>query len=101
MEIITNGHERELVCFFELPESVRADFDYVDAEEQCSPRFFRYRGCWYDVNEFMAVNADRHAPDSFASLAGWDGYQADTHFSAVLIRWGADCDSVVPALALS
>ena len=86
--IESNHHERELHCLFELPDEAQPDFDYVTGDEHASPRFFKYLGEWYDVNEFMTT---RGVP----AFAGWHGYQSDSFFSGVLIRYTDDFEAVV------
>ena len=93
VSIRTNGHWREPSAFCELPEAVQADFGYVEGEEQFSPRFVRYCGCWYDTHEFIRVHAcsesDPHAmrPEAGSPFAAWAGYQSDSFFSGTVIRY--------------
>jgi len=81
MEITTNNQPRELVAFEDLPESECEDFA---GRDRFFPRFFCYRGAWYDVGEFVR-----------AEIASWDGVQSDTYFSGVLIRYVDDCERVI------
>lgn len=87
--IKSNGHARELRALYELPESAREQFDYVgpcdeSSDEAWSQRFFKYRGAWYDVNEFERAHGE--------AFAAWDGWQAESAFSAVLIRYALEWD---------
>jgi hypothetical protein len=84
--IITNNQPRELFSLCDLPEKARGDFEYIEGEDQYSPRLFKYRGAWYDTNEFMRV------PDNcqFDTMRGWDGYQSDSFFSGILVRYARD-----------
>ena len=86
--IVTNNVPREIVAFYELPDTAREDFDYVTGEDQYSPRFVRYLGEWYDVNEFSV------APVT-APFNKWHGVQSDSFFSGVLIRYSEDFETVV------
>lgn len=108
----TNGHVRPLQAYVDLPHNVRADFDYIDPDKGEDTgsvydlRFFEYRGSWYDLNDGFqricrqsAQLRDPLAYDSFAlrvaddsPLIGWDGAQAESAFSAVLVRWAKDWD---------
>lgn len=104
--IKTNGHARELWPYFDLPAEVDGQFDYVPDGERYDNRFFRYRGSWYDVNDGFerivresAKLRDPLAYDPFgirvsddSPLLGWDGAQAESAFSAVLIRWAKEWD---------
>ena len=85
VEVQTNNQLRQMLDFHELPEQVRADeFDYVDENEGFA-RFFKYKDQYYDAHEFMAINHSREAlPEAFK---GWSGYQSDSAFSGVLIKF--------------
>ena len=87
LTIITNHHERDFIYGYELPESVRADFDYLDADEIDFHDFIKYRGVYYDPGEFMRCNGVID-PD----FTGWHGYAPDSFFSGVLIRYSDDCE---------
>lgn len=98
--VTTNNVPRDLMDGFELPESARSDFDYLNweaidkGEENAS--FFRYRGSWYCLDQFTAVHNDHDNP--ILNFKGWSGYMSDTFFSGILIRWANDqYDSVVVA----
>ena len=88
--IKTNGHARDLLSFWELSDVTRAEFDYLadDPEAHYSPRFFEYRGSWYDANDGFTRVTD-------SALSGWDGAQGESYFSAVLIRYTDDYQAVV------
>lgn len=91
LTIKTNNHSRPLLTRWEVPADVLArEFEWTDPEDPGS--FFRYRGVWYELSEFM------RAPDH---LPGWDGFHSDSAFSGVAVRLAEDCDSVVCALILS
>ncbi len=87
MTTITVKAERaELLTFHELDEEIRAEFDYIEPDESYSPQFFSFTmGTgddehveWYDLGEFMASTSPE--------FANWDGFHADTFFSAVLVK---------------
>ena len=92
--LLTNNRARELVSFYDLPEKDQADFDYVDEDDRYNPRFFRYRGAWYDTHEFERLPKNGHAFWN-ENRANWDGYQSDSFFSGVLIRYLGDYEQVV------
>ena len=94
MEIKTNNCPRGLVSVQDMPEKDRADFDYIDENAQFTARVFRYRGAWYDVNEFVRIvkrSAGNmgfcHGVDDDSPLLQWNGIQTDTHFSGVVVRY--------------
>ena len=86
MEIITNNVPRDLLCWHDLTPEEREDFDYIKESEEFDYRFFRYKGEVYDSHEF------ERAPDSFK---GWDGYQSDTYFSGVLVKYTKDYYQII------
>lgn len=88
MEIITNNVPRNLRYGYEMPQNLRADFDYIEPAEFDTHDFVEYRGQWYDLGEFMRV-------ENNSALAGWHGYASDTYFSGVIIKYSADCDKVI------
>ncbi len=92
-EIITNGQPRNLIALCDLAPAEAADFDYIKGEDVYSPRLFRYKGAVYDSNEFTAPS--REVPPERPFLAAWDGVQADTYFSGILIRYVDDFERVI------
>lgn len=94
MDITTNNHSRNILCFFDLTEREQEDIkgNYSSIEEGF---FFRYRGRVYDLNDFMRNNNNSPFPSE------WDGYHSDTFFSATLIKY-SDCgDKIIVATAMS
>lgn len=92
---------RRLRSLAELPTKVReSDFDYVPIEcGGCEhvPRFFRFRGSWYDTHQFELIATlgldIRHA------LTEYHAVQTESAFSAVLIKHHFDDDTVTVAYA--
>ncbi len=80
MNIITNNQWRNMLYGYELPESVKSDFDYIDDID--SSDFIKYRGVYYSVCDFMRL-PEVGGPD-FGEQ--WDGYASDSFFSGVLIQ---------------
>lgn len=91
LTVITNHHERKVIEAWELPESKRKDFDYLDwpaiLEGSDSARFVEYRGQIYDLDEFTRT------PEP---LRDWDGYLSDSYFSGVVFKWAMDGREIVP-----
>lgn len=90
ISIVTNGKPRGLICLADLSEKERADFGYIGEDDSYSPRLFRYKGEVYDTCEFM--RADR---DMFGGLRAWHGYQSDSYFSGVVVRYCDDYEQVI------
>ena len=106
LTIITNNVTRDLLCFEDLTDDERAEFDYVNAADFCSPRFFRYRGCCYDLNDGFD-SLPTYTPGVFRdNLKGWDGFQSDSFFSGIAVRFPRengepDFERIIVALVYS
>jgi hypothetical protein len=87
MRIISNYHWNNLLYGYELTENERAEFDYIPADEIDSHDFIRYRGVLYDPAEFMRTPCDEPERQELNALCAWDGYQSDSYFSGVVIRY--------------
>ena len=87
LTIITNRQPRELFALCDLPEKARKDFDYIEDDEQFSPRLFVYKGNYYDVCEFMRTPCDESARQELNELSAWDGYASDSYFSGVVVKY--------------
>ena len=85
LQIVTNNVPRQMLSGYELTDSEKEDFDYID-DIDCAD-FVRFKGRLYDVNDFMVCRSPEHLP-------GWDGYHGDSYFSGVLIRL-VDSDAVI------
>ena len=99
MQIITDHKFRNLLYGYELTPKERADFDYV--EDIDSHSFFRYRGHVYDPDDFMATPHNEPARQELNELSDWDGYQSDSYFSGVVIKYSSDFEQVKIGLYLS
>ncbi len=93
MNVITNNKPRMLLMWEELPEGIgESEFDYVEDGDRYEPRFFNYRGAWYDAFEFECVY-DRPC---FAALRGkWTAVYTDSFFSGIVLRWLDEFESVI------
>lgn len=103
MQIITNWQARPLQCLADMPEKARAQFDYIESDDEYRPRFVCYRGEWHD-----AIDAQRIEPDNgIAHRMGWamrvrpgsplahfDAIESESYFSGLLYRF-VDDDSVI------
>lgn len=92
LTIKTNKHWRNLLYGYEITPKEREDFDYIYPEEFDSHAFFRYRGVVYDPSEFERVSSTMLL--RWSSMSTWQGYQSDSFFSGILIRYSRDCERV-------
>lgn len=94
IEIRTNNVPRELTCFADLTVKEQEEFDYIKGDEVFDYRLVRYKGQVYDVNEFEALGRSNTA-QLLEDMKGWDGYQSDSYFSGVVVKYAGDHESVV------
>ena len=100
IKIKTNHHSRPLLYWHDLTDSEQKEHAgaYDDVEKSS---FFRFKGCAYDLSDFMRVNNALNGQGTEHDLYGWDGYKNETFFSSVLVKF-SDCgDAVKVGLALS
>src|SRR5213080_1541983 len=91
--VITNNVPRPVIDGWQLTPAERAEFDYInwDAVEagNDSASFFRYLGQLYDLNDGFEIHIPEGAPGR------WDGFQSDSFFSGIVIRFCDDFEYVV------
>jgi len=73
-----------------LYSKLRKQFDYLSQDQFDETEFFKYRGVWYSVGDFMRVIAAPHE-----HLYGWDGYVSDSYFSGVVMKYCYDGTVIV------
>jgi hypothetical protein len=105
-QITTNGHRRELLSFWELSQSERADVvhymgdrvedDEDDYDDRDTPRFVRAYGSVYDVHDAQRITVTRPGgtgrdmgavnvtPDS--PFATWHGVETESVWSGTVFR---------------
>ena len=93
MNVITNNKPRVLLMWAELPEGIgESEFDYVDDADRYEPRFFNYRGAWYDAFEFEYISDQ----PCYAPLRGkWVAVKTDSFFSGIVLRWFDEFEFVI------
>jgi len=94
VSIRTNNHYRDLISFYDLPEQVKPDFDYIEGEDRYSTRLVKYRGDWYDTKEFFPISQPELSLDLAADLRKWHGYQSDSFCTGTVIRFSKDFEQV-------
>ena len=95
MTIRTNNQPRALKCLFEFSlknqAKIKSDFDWLeDIESDCG--FFDYRGRVFNLSTFLRVSANNEPDHDFY---GWHGVDADSYFSATLVKICPDNDFVI------
>jgi hypothetical protein len=104
----------EVIDGWELTDQERKEFDYLDwtaiDDGRESATFFRRNGEVHDLGEFCrtwGMNRDGDTQPEW--MRDWDGYRADSYFSALLVRFvdedgqpaTGECSHVIVGLALS
>lgn len=93
--VTTNNVPRDVIDASELSAAEREVFDYLDwpsiEEGSESASFFRYRGIIYELGGFMATST-LGTPNAFGK---WDGYQSDSFFSGIVVRYVEEFERVV------
>ena len=87
LTITTNNHDRPTIYGYELTDSEKAEFDYIDDEYFDGHNFIKYRGNIIDP-EFMRIT--KEMPDEFQK---YDGYMSDSFFSGLLIKYSDDMET--------
>jgi len=91
MEIITNNQPRQVIYGYDLSDKEKQEFNYVVDLDSYGP-FFRYKGLTYDLNEFQRVT---DTMENCHGFNGWDGFQSDSFFSGIVIKYTADYEHVI------
>ena len=106
MKIRTNNQPRPILSAFELTADELKEFDYLESDDMLQA--FRYRGSVYDLGEFVRITPRAnwrggfdHPADEGSPLLAWDGIQTESFFSAIVVRYSQDGESVVVGLATS
>ena len=91
--VTTNNVPRPVIDGWQLTPAERAEFDYIDWDAveagNDSASFFRYRGQLYDLNDGFEIHVPAGTPGK------WDGFQSDSFFSGIVIRYCEDYEYVV------
>jgi hypothetical protein len=100
--ITTNHQYRLCLDWNQLTAKEQAEFDYLTEEDRLDRDFVRYRGACYDLGEFERVGHGFGGSTGNGAFLGWDGFSADSYFSAVLVKYDFDHGHrVMMGLALS
>ena len=96
MKLITNNHYRPILYWHDLSQAEQREHadDYDGVEDST---FFRYRGQVYDLGEFLSARGN----GAHSLVNAWDGYQNDSFFSAVMVKYSECGDAVKVGLAIS
>jgi len=73
-----------------LYSKLRKQFDYLTDDEFDEMEFFKYKGYWYSIGDFMRIDSN-----SAFDNRKWDGYSSDSYFSGVLMKYCYDGTVVV------
>lgn len=98
VKIKCNYVPRDTLYWHQLTDKERAEFDYLDTEdEQHSARFCRYKNWVYDLGEFTRIPRGLSDRPECKVLINFDGWKNDSFFSGILIKYVDEDDSVIVA----
>lgn len=82
--IVTNNHWRQFDCRCDVPQNILdSEFDWTTEDD--SDGYFRYKGTWYHLSEFMRTGYPGQVDDN-----GYHASKGDSYFSGILIRLSDD-----------
>lgn len=102
INIVTNNVPRDVISGYEMdPKILKKEFD-IDIEgmnddqigDLCSMEFVKFRGVWYDLQDFITTRPgpwNHGLPEEFRE---WDGYSSDSFFSGVLLKYAREDDRI-------
>ena len=102
LNIVTNNVPRDVISGYEMdPKILKKEFD-IDIEgmnddqigDLCSMEFVKFRGVWYDLQDFITTCPgpwNHGLPEEFRE---WDGYSSDSFFSGVLLKYAKEDDRI-------
>lgn len=81
--IKTNNQARPTLYFCQLDaqeqQTVSEQFAYLTQEELEEQSFFKYKGEWYSLSDFLSIRND-------SAFSGWDGVFSYSYYSGLLIK---------------
>lgn len=105
MKVTTNHVPRDIIDASQLTLKEQEEFDYLDwaalerGEDTAS--FFRYGGQVYDIGEFTTDYGILKGSGLPSELIGWDGYMTESAFSAIVVKYCNDYESVIVGVVLT
>lgn len=100
MKIITNNVPRDVIDAYELSETERKEFDYIDWQAvdngESSPEFVRYKGQLIDLGD-LEGGFGTAMPEVFQ---GWSNYRSDSFFSGILVRFVFDGETYTETVVM-
>ena len=94
VEVKTNGHQRQFICRYDVPDKILKDqFSHI-TEDDGFFCFLKYKGRWDHTKDFPRFGGyGQPFRDVHHAFGGsWDGY-AGTGLSGVLIKISDDQDT--------
>ena len=100
IKIVTNHVPRDVLYGYQMSHKVlKEEFDIGtegmnddEISDLCSMQFVKFRGVWYDLQDFITTSPgpwNHGLPEEFRQ---WDGYASDSFFSGTLLKYVKDDD---------
>ena len=80
MKIVKGKHKYYAISWYDLPEKVKGDFDYLENDQKMDERFIKYKGYYYDSYDMMGCNG-------IVDMGDWDAYHGESYFSGILLKY--------------
>ena len=98
INIVTTNVTRDVLYGYQMNHKVlKEEFDIEtesmnddEISDLCSMQFVKFRGVWYNLQDFITTAPgpwNHGLPEEFE---GWDGYSSDSFFSGVLLKYARD-----------
>lgn len=89
LTIRTDNRWKPFKYGYEVPRSVLEEYDYLD-EYEAEDGFFRYKGQWYHISDFMTVMSN--FPQE---MRRWDGYFQLGYSDGLVLKVSDDNESYI------
>jgi hypothetical protein len=100
LKIVTNNVPRDVLSGYEMDPQILRDVFDIEIQDMnddqigdlCAMQFVKFRGMWYDLQDFITTSPgpwNHGLPEEFRQ---WDGYASDSFFSGVLLKYAREDD---------
>ena len=95
MQIRTNHQSRPVLYGFELTDTEKQNFDYLENLDDST--FFRFKGQVYNLGEFVRIKPPIAPHTQREGFENWHGYASDSYFSGILVKYVDNYERVIVA----
>lgn len=96
MTIRTDNKPRPIIYGYELTDKERGEFDFLEGDDLDFAQFVRYKRRYEYLGDFMRIDTQNRPTNAVEhALKQWHGYQSDSFFSGLLVRYCDDSEFVI------